>query len=155
MRPSSAPSGDRADPGPTSPPAALFDVLLNFPIPADLSVLSATQLLLLQFNPRCTTHADVAQAAALFFRRADEAKAAALAPVSHEPKALATLELQRYWVEWEGGERSEAGGLALRVEDGGLTVARADERLFTLEAGHMNSLSCVYEFVETCDFPAN
>ncbi|GAA6004472.1 uncharacterized protein JCM10292_007087 [Rhodotorula paludigena] len=122
-------------------PDPLFDVPLNFPIPADLSVLSATQLLLLQFNPRCTTHADVAQAAALFFRRADEAKAAVLAPVSHEPEALATLQLQRYWVEWEGGERSEAGGLALRVEDGGLTVARADERLFTLEAGHMSSLS--------------
>ncbi|BGP42965.1 hypothetical protein JCM10449v2_006980 [Rhodotorula kratochvilovae] len=119
-------------------PQPLFDLPLNFPIPPNLASLSPSQLLLLQYNPLCASAADAAGAGARFLRLAEAAKVAPWPPLP--PLALAELPLARCTVTWDDGALSEAGALALRVEDAGLTVVRDSERLFTLEATEMDEV---------------
>ncbi|BGP42966.1 hypothetical protein JCM10449v2_006981 [Rhodotorula kratochvilovae] len=117
----------------------LFDLALNFPIPHDPASLSPAQLLLLQYNPLCASATEAADAGARFLRLAEEAKVV-LPPPPPPEHVLAELPLAGYVVTWDGGERSEVGGLELRVEEEALTVARHGVRLFTLEAPEMDEV---------------
>ncbi|BGP51156.1 hypothetical protein JCM10450v2_007085 [Rhodotorula kratochvilovae] len=122
-------------------PQPLFDLPLNFPIPPDLASLSPSQLLLLQYDPLCASATEAADAGARFLRLAENAKVAPSPPLPPPPPpALAELPLARCTATWDDGALSEAGALALRVEDAGLTVVRDSERLFTLEATEMDEV---------------
>ncbi|GAA6004470.1 uncharacterized protein JCM10292_007086 [Rhodotorula paludigena] len=100
---------------------------LTFPLPSDESVesLSPSELLLLQFNSRCTSVSLASAAAERFL---------ALAHTAHDrvrlDPAVALLAVQECRVERGGGRKEwleKDKGMILRVEEDGVSVVRREE----------------------------
>ncbi|BGP51162.1 hypothetical protein JCM10450v2_007091 [Rhodotorula kratochvilovae] len=120
-------------PGASDQPS-LLDAPLDFAVPASLYSLSAAQLLLLQFNPRCISADEAHAAAALFLQLAGEAARKGEAAGEKPSERHEELSVPRCELQWDGGGREEMGGLSLRVEQGALAVVREGKALFRIEA---------------------
>lgn len=118
---------------------------LTIPLPSDESVesLSPSELLLLQFNSRCTS-VSLASAAAERFLALSHA---AHDRVRLEP-AIALLAVQECRVERSDGRndwREKDDGMILRVEEDGVSVVRREEdkrALLRSDAGDIQSFVC-------------
>ncbi|BGP42973.1 hypothetical protein JCM10449v2_006988 [Rhodotorula kratochvilovae] len=115
--------------------SSLLDLPLDFAIPASLYSLSAAQLILLQFNPRCASTDEAGDAAALFLQLASEAARDDQEADEQKPSAApADLDVESCELRWDGGRREETSGLSLKVEESALAVVREARTLFRIEA---------------------
>ncbi|BGP19555.1 hypothetical protein JCM10213_000155 [Rhodosporidiobolus nylandii] len=122
----------------------LFDLPPDFdlPFPLSLDTLSSTQLLLLQFNPKCPSASLAAEAGALFFRRSKE-RGLSSPLASDGRKDRDDLLSVTYELEGEGAWQ-RSGKMGLRVQGDALELVEEEEGEveLRLEANEMSR--CCY-----------
>ena len=129
MRPAPAlarPPRARADSARLAP-AALLDHTLDFPLPDSPSTLTPTELVLVQFNRRCTSLDWADDAAQLFLSRARAAQA------DDEGAEAQEYIVRRCEMVCDGGAWVDEQGVTLQVEPDALVVGRAGEVLFKID----------------------
>ncbi|KPV71522.1 uncharacterized protein RHOBADRAFT_47700 [Rhodotorula graminis WP1] len=115
----------------------LLERPLDFDRPASPSTLSIPDLLLLQFNPSCTSAHEVDAARQLFFRRARDLH---VEDEAERQRALRSLRVERSDLLYAGGVPSFARGLSLEVEDHALVLWRPGKVMIKVQSQHITSL---------------
>ncbi|GAA6056963.1 hypothetical protein JCM3770_001988 [Rhodotorula araucariae] len=129
---------------------SILDVPLDFAIPESLYSLSVAELLLLQFNPRCTASDEADAAAALFLQlnpnpnREDKTE-------RKRATSPAGLRVECCQLRWDGGARDEKGPLELRVESDALAVWRGGNTLFRIESKDITESRYIAGADDGCD----
>ncbi|GAA5853535.1 hypothetical protein JCM9279_001305 [Rhodotorula babjevae] len=114
----------------------LLDSPLDFTLHDSLLDLSATQLLLVQFNPYCKSP-QIAESARLFLQRASQVHGEC--DVAQAPPRVRHLSVERCKLVRQGMSRQTAGELALKVMDEALVVSRDGSALVKVLAEDITS----------------